>query len=316
MAGYAYPTSAYNSRAVTPREYEDLVSSYTADGIVGSPGLPSLVYGDGTLLGVKVRANRAVILRGLRWESGSTEVSVSVAANNTAGTSRKDLIVLRMTRNPWTVAPAVVQGTASANPIAPSPTYGEDTSTGVWEFPLAEVTVPYNDTATEAGQVRQVGWWLGRDGQYVCASTARPPHERGRIIFEHDTGRTYISTGSDWLITADDSTNLSLPLFDPIGNATGWNQTLNNLRRRNGHVFLQLSLQRTDGNIAAGATVTVGTLGDGFRPPWTIEAIGLVPSGGDARFTLYTNGTVQATLFGGLANGRYLVMHPVTFPAA
>lgn len=318
MAGYAYPTSAYNSRAVTPREYEDLVSAYTPDGIVGPYSLPSLVYGDGSMLGVKVRANRAVILRGLRWESGSTEVSVSVAANNSSGTVRKDLIVLRQSRNPWTVALAVVQGVAApaASATAPSPTYGEDTSTGVWELPLAEVTVPYNDTFTDAGQVRQVGWWLGRDGQIICASAVRPPHEVGRRIWEYDTGRSYISTGSSWIIAADDSGNFGLSFVDTGGNPTGWSASLNNIRRRNGWVIVALSPMRTGAAIAADGTSTIGVLGEGFRPPWTIEGLANAQSSGDGRATVYTNGTVQVTLYGGLAKDRYVNIHPLVFPAA
>ena len=318
MAGYAFPTSAYNSQAVTPKEYEDLVSAYTPDGIVGPFSLPSLVYGDGTLLGVKVRANRAVILRGLRWESGSTEVSVSVAANNSSGTIRKDLIVLRMSRNPWTVALAVVQGVAApaATATTPSPTYGEDTSTGMWEMPLAVVTIPYNDTATDSGQVVNAGWWLGRDGQTICHPDARPPHARGRRIWEYTTGRAYISDGTNWVAVGEDSGDFTLTFLDGGGNATGWTSALNHVRRRNGMVFMQVSPQRTGANIAAGATVTLGTLPDGFRPPWTIEAVGVSPSGGQARLSVFTNGSVTATLFDGLATNRYLVCHPITFPAA
>lgn len=169
------------------------------DGIIGTPALSDLVYADSSLLGVKIRANRSAMIRGLRWESGGTELTQTVDANTTPSTTRLDLIVLRLSRNPWTVGIAVVKGTPASSPTTPSPTYGVDTSTGVWELPLAVVTVPYNTATIGAGQCSFVGWYVGEDGQILCTSTNRPPHHPGRVITETDTGRGYVSVGGTWL---------------------------------------------------------------------------------------------------------------------
>jgi hypothetical protein len=313
VAGYAYPTTAHNSRAVTPREYEDLVHSTGPDGLIGSTTDQQLVFADSTLRGVKVRANRAAIIRGLRWESGITEESITLAANTTSGTSRIDLIVLRMTRNPWEVAPAVVQGTALANPTAPSPTYGTNTSTGVWELPLAEVTVPHNATVTNPGQVVPRAWYIGSDGQYRATSTTRPPHETGRRLWETDTGRLLVSTGSQWLTASDDATSAV-----SMASANWTAPTYNTLRKRNGWVMLAVTPQRVSGNFGAGVTTTMGTIPAGFRPVAEIESTGFAPSSGaDVVVKVAVNGTVTMTFYNaGISTGRFVNLPVITYPVA
>ncbi|MFG1846780.1 hypothetical protein [Micromonospora carbonacea] len=211
-----------------------------------------LVYADSTLLGVKVRASRSALLRGLRWDSGDTEVSLTVDANTTPGTTRKDLIVLRLSRNPWTIGLAVVKGSALATPTTPSPTYGEDTSTGVWELPLAEVTVPYNDTATDAGQCVPLAWYVGSDGQINCTSSTRPPHELGRKIRELDTGRSYESNGTTWVLLLADTGWLDLTA------EAGWTgaSTSIKIRAKNGTVWCRWDTHRVGSTVAAGALST------------------------------------------------------------
>ncbi|MBM0237745.1 hypothetical protein JNW88_12260 [Micromonospora sp. ATA32] len=273
MAGYAFPTTAYNARAVTPREYEDLMHPMAPDGLIGTPALPALVYADSSLLGVKVRANRAALLRGLRWESGITEVPLTVAPNNTAGTTRKDLIVLRLSRNPWTIGLAVVQGAAVTTPVTPSPTYGEDTSTGVWELPLAEVTVPYNDTLTDAGQCVPLAWYVGADGQILCTATpaTTPPHLAGRRKYETDTGREFVSNGTDWRVVMDDATGV-------ITAAGGISHSNAVLSRRNGQVTFALTVWRPNGPLNANTEYSLGNVPDGFRPLVKQPSTGVCPS--------------------------------------
>ncbi|GGM27236.1 hypothetical protein GCM10011608_10000 [Micromonospora sonchi] len=230
MAQYAYPTTAYNNRAVTPREYEDLMHPMAPDGLIGTPDLSDLVYADSSLLGVKIRATRAALIRGYRWESGETELTQTVDANTTSGTTRRDLIVLRLTRNPWTVAIAVIKGTPAASPTTPSPTYGTNTATGVWELPLAVVTVPFNTATVGAGQCVQIAWYVGEDGQMVSpTSSTLPPGNPGRRVYENSTGVIRVHNGTAWrkyaidletcpgTITADGTTlaNITSTTFVP-----------------------------------------------------------------------------------------------------
>ena len=198
--GYAYPTEAHFGRAVTPREYEELTAPQTPDGLIGHPGMDPLVYADSTIHGVRVRPGRDALVRGLRWVSGDND-QLLLDPNTTSGSTRIDLIVVRATRNPWNAGLAVVKGVAESNPVAPAPTYGTNTATGVWELPVAEVSVPYNTSSTAtlgAGQVTPKAWYVGADGQLLCTAATRPPHEAGRIIWQTDSHTMYISSGSTW----------------------------------------------------------------------------------------------------------------------
>jgi hypothetical protein len=289
LAGYLVPSTAHNARAVTPREYEDLMNPMAPDGVLGLPSDPALVYADGTLLGFKVRANQAALIRGHRWESGTTEVQVNVSANNSAGTTRKDLAVLRLTRNPWDASIQVVAGTASATPVTPSPTYGTDTSTGVWELPLAEITVPYNATNVGPSQCVPLAWYVGDDGQIVCTSTTRPPHQAGRAIYETDTGKRLLSDGTAWRTVSEDTGWVN------FSTASGWVSRTTRVRRVNGWVQLHCDVARAGTTLAADTASTIATLPDGFRPAVTFTAVGLpVSSSGQvSRVAIQTSGVVR-----------------------
>lgn len=268
MTGFAMPTTAHNARALTPREYEDLMFPAMPDGVFGHPADPPVVYADGSPLGLKIRANRVIYIRGLRYETGPAELPITLTANTTAGTSRRDLIVARMTRNPWDVAPAVVPGTAVASPVTPSPTYGSDTSTGVWEMPLAAATVNYNSTAVT---VTPLHWYVGSDGQIRCTTSTYPPREAGRAVWVHPEGRWEVSSGDNWLTAVEDSGITGITL------QSGYTAALNRVQRRNGLVVLSLEVSRTT-ELATATTVRsikVGQLPDGFHPtfdtPGTVQ---------------------------------------------
>lgn len=288
MAGYAYPTTAHNARAVTPEEYERLMYPAMPDGLAGIPSDPPLVYADGSGMTVRVRADRAGWLRGLRWESGPTELTISIAANGTAGTTRKDLIVLRMSRNPWDITVEKVQGVATATPVTPSATYGGDTSTGVWELPLAVVTVPAGDTAIEAVQVTPLAWYVGEDGQILCTDTTRPPHHPGRSAFETNTGRRILSDGTKWTVTVDDSGISSITL-EP-----GWTAALNRAQRRGGSVVLALNVRKST-TMAADSSVKVGKLPAGFLP--TFETPGSVQYESSAGLSMGLRATTAGDVY-------------------
>lgn len=199
--GYAYPTEAHFARAVTPREYEEL-HTHTPDGLIGHPSLDPLVYADSTIMGVRVRPDRGGMIRGLRWTSEAGD-TLTLDQNTTPGSTRIDLIVLRMTRNPWDAQLAVIKGVPSASPTAPTPTYGTNTATGVYEIPVAAVTVPYNASPSATvgpGQVEPRGWYVGDDGQLLCTKETRRfvPHVPGRRVTETDTGVQWTSNGSRW----------------------------------------------------------------------------------------------------------------------
>lgn len=304
MASDSYPRPGFNGGIVTEANYERLASPQAGDGLIGSPSDPALAYADGIgTRTVKIRANRGALVRGFRFDSGSTDVAMTLPAN-TSGSTRLDLIVLRLTRATWRVEETFIAGVAGSGTV---PTPVNDAS--FFDLPIASVTVANNATALGAGAVNPLAWYLGSDGQILCTASTRPPHERGRRIFETDSARALISNGVAWLPAADDSGPVSLTL------ASGWSSSVNVLHRVNGQVFLALSPQRTGAAVAAGATVTLGTLSAAFRPRSLFEGLAYSQSSGPGRYTVNPSGVVQLVVYEGLAQSRFVNLHPVTFPA-
>lgn len=198
MVSISYPSPAYNAGTVTDLEFERLSASQAPDGLIGYPTDPALVYanGSGTRV-VRIRPNRRGLVRGFEYDSGPSELTLTLAAN-TSGVTRVDLIVLRLDRATWTVKEAVVQGTPGSG--APSPTQNTG-SIGVWELPLAEVTVTNGATTLSAGTVVPVAWYLGDDGQILCTDETRPPTAEGRMFTEVDTDRTWHGNPLRLLVT-------------------------------------------------------------------------------------------------------------------
>jgi hypothetical protein len=236
------------------------------DGLAGLPSDPPLIYADGTALAVKVRANRGAWLRGLRLETGDTEQSIALTSNATAGTIRKDLFVWRMTRNPWDASIVRIPGTPLVSPTVPSPVYGADTSTGVWDLPLAVATINAGDEVTTLAKVTPLAWYVGEDGQILCTDTTRPPHHLGRTAYETNTKRWILSDGTDWTRVLDDSGVTAMT------REAGWTATRNEVRRRNGWVRAVITASRSTA-IAADSTVKALQLPAGCYPSSTEEGV-------------------------------------------
>lgn len=205
MADQSFPRAGYNSRAVVEREHEQLVAPLGASGLVGDPTSTSLVYGDSSGMQVKVRANRAATIRGTRWNSGTSDLVLSIGAN--AGATRIDLVVLRLSRDTgnnatsWKATPVVVAGT-SGSP-SPSPTRQDTTDgTGVWETPLAWVTVGTGAVTITAGNVENVAPYVAADGSGLILPSVNAlpyvitPHE-GQLVKLAD-GTLYRYESAAW----------------------------------------------------------------------------------------------------------------------
>ena len=123
---------------------------------------------DGLGMYVIVRLGKYALVRGYKWYSGTSNFNKTIAANS-SGNPRIDLVVLRLTRATWAVTVEVVQGTPAATPAVPALTQNTGSS-GVFEIPLAEVTVA-SGASTIAG-----GNCVARD-RYI--SSYRSIVERG-----------------------------------------------------------------------------------------------------------------------------------------
>lgn len=280
MASISYPRPAFNAGKVTELQYEHLASAQAADGVVGTPADQPLVYSDGTgIRTVKVRLGRRALVRGHMYESGTSDIPIELAAN-VSGAVRIDLIVLRLTRSTMRVQEAAITGTPGAGTPAGTNDTGD---TGVWDFPIARVTVASGATALAASTVTPTAWYLGDDGQILCTAgngstipSTRPPHQAGRRIFEVDTGKALISTGSSWVIEYEDTGWVGVSL------AAGWSSQGTRVRRVNGVVTMQLDIARAGTALAAGTPSNLANLAVEFRPLNTLNHVGWLVSSGAA----------------------------------
>ncbi|MDH6460108.1 hypothetical protein M2302_000259 [Micromonospora sp. A200] len=304
MAELSYPNPS-----VTQVQHERLMGGGSASGVFGHPADAPVVFAPGSgTREVRLRANRRALVEGYGWESDDTEVVLPSLAANSSGSTRVDLVVLRLDRAAWTVRAAVVPGTPGAG--APSPSYSTGTS-GTWELPLAEVTVDSGATTIAGSKVKSRAWYVGSDGQIRCTPDTRPPHEAGRVIWEHPTGAEFVSSGTSWMPVASDASGT-------ITAPTGFSHSGVVLHRRNGMVTVALTFWRPAAALNANTEYKVGTVQDGFRPVKQTPSVGICPSNQSVlTYSVDTNGVVLINPGAqSIPANRSCVLASMTYPHA
>jgi hypothetical protein len=236
MAESSWPDPA-DGRVVDDRQYELLAA--------------------GSGLQVLVRANLYGSLRGHGWTSGPTNVPRTIAANG-SGSTRTDLVVLRLERSTWQVRTAVVQGSPGAGAPALTRQTGD---TGVFEIPLGEVTVPAGASSIAAENVRaRTLYQAGTIRPVTAAADVQSLLAAGEVMYE--SGRWLGWTGTAAVPIYEDTGWVSLSA------AGGW--ALNNVARvkkTNGVIRVRLSVQCINGVTTADADGSVAVnLPSQFRP--------------------------------------------------
>lgn len=295
MAQASWPSPDYNDRVVTDAEYELLSARFSDDGVYGSPA-DSAVVTAAPGLNVQVSADVGASVRGHYWTSGSAPFTLPVTAN-ASGQTRYDRVVLRLDRSTWQVTAAVRQGA----PGSSAPSLVRDTGgTGLWEVPVAQVTVPNGATSVT----------VQRQEQYVgtrirpCNSSSRPLFpQRGEQAFETDTGRLVLWTGTTWAVLHEpgQSTIPTVPL-------SGWETSVETvLELERGLVTCRLgSWKRTGGTLAAATNIRLPiTIPEAYRHPTRAQYAGA-----------YVTGQKPARITVNAANAEdgqgqvYLTQHP------
>lgn len=191
MAESTWPAAA-TSRVVTDAQYEILGRGFACDGIL-APSATTAVYGDSSGRQVKVRANKAGLVRGHGWDAGATDTILPIAANS-SGSTRYDVVVLRYSRSTYAVAATVVQGTGGAGVPAITRDAG---TTGSWDVPVAVVTVANGASTITAGNVVDVAPLITVAGDLVYPSIAA----RGYSHPSPTVGdRCFLSDGLVWSV--------------------------------------------------------------------------------------------------------------------
>lgn len=345
MAETSWPSPNHNSRAVDDTEFEQLTHPEAGDGLIGTPADTSFAYADGSGMNVKIRSGKFALVRGHMYSSGASDLTKTVTAN-ASGLTRVDLLVLRLTRATWDVTSEVKAGA----PGSGAPALTQDTgTTGVFEIPVATITVPSGDVSISSDQVVAAGYYLG-EPLIVCTSSTRPGHAPGRRIWETDTAITYVSTGAAWrllqptvftsstrpshqaglLIYESDTARLMMStgaawrvVGDEAGVVavsiqSGCSASANSLLRRNGFATLALTVRKETG-LAAGQATQVATVASGFRPQFEVSTSMAYPtgSGQSLRMSVSTDGAVRIHTPTGLQwNGDRDILGSVTWPVA
>lgn len=189
MAITAYP---FENQDTTESQFSAWARELQDIGVVGSFGEASLrVTADSTGMQVKVSAGAAIV-RGFYLSSTAVETKTIDAATSQP---RIDVVVARLDPAADTITLEVVKGTASATPTAPALT---QTDTGIYEMPLAQVTVPASAATIATGNVAEVRPYIGhRVG--VWTTTTRPAAPRvGRLGLNRTTSVWEFWTGTAW----------------------------------------------------------------------------------------------------------------------
>lgn len=190
MSISSYP---FDGQAVSEGQYSylfrELASHSGVADPAGSGGTSFNVFGDSSGMLVKVSPGFAVV-RGHAVQSTATE-SVTIAAASAA--QRYDRIVLRLDPTANSITIAVVQGSSGGG--VPALT---QTDTGIYEFPLATVSVPVGAATITAGNVTGEREFLGNTvGAWTTATRPGTPR-KGRLGLNTSTNTWEYWDGSQW----------------------------------------------------------------------------------------------------------------------
>lgn len=262
MAIDSFPNTAHASRAVTLAEHEQLAAPLTGSGLVGYTGVAP-VYADSTGRQVKVRAGVHGLIRGTKFVN-ATETVVAVTTN-TSGNPRKDLLVARLDRSTYQVSFVVIAGVAAATPLAPSPVRTDSIDgSGVFDQPLAEITLANAYTTIADLNLVNRAWWLSKSG-YQGFDAAKPPIEPGALFKAADAGITYVGGAAKWQPIYR---NISATLAAPAG----WSALEFEVSRSGDAVSANLRIARSGSAYGPTGSPQFGPVGVDYRPAKTVWA--------------------------------------------
>lgn len=188
MSISSYP---FDGQAVSEGQYSYLFRELAShSGVADSIGGTGFnVFGDSSGMQVKVNPGFAIV-RGHAVQSTATEV-VTIAAASAA--QRYDRVVLRLDPTANSITIAVVQGTSGGG--VPALT---QTDTGIYELPLATVSVPVGAATITAGNVTSEREFLGNSvGGWTTATRPKNPRT-GRLGLNVSTNTWEFWDGTQW----------------------------------------------------------------------------------------------------------------------
>jgi hypothetical protein len=190
MTQNSYP---FADQPTTEAEYSEGFSRMQLTGVDGAPADNALrVFADSTGMQVKVPAGFAIV-RGHFYQN-TEEVLLELAPSGTA--PRRDLVILRLDASVDAIVLAVVQGTPSVTPTDPNLT---QIPGGLWEEPIARVTVAASSSTVGASDVQDLRRFLGTQFGRWRTSTRPTNPLTGTAGFNTTTGVPELWNGTAWV---------------------------------------------------------------------------------------------------------------------
>jgi hypothetical protein len=292
MAEDSYPSSARAAGVLTDAEYEALAALYVPSGIFGLPTDPYPVYTAGDAnRGVRFRAGSVGLVRGARYATGGVDVIVQAAANS-SGSNRLDLAVWECDHDSDNEVRAAIK-TGSSATVPPTPTQ-QAPGAGVWQFPVAVITVPTGATTLAADKTAKCGWWLAPPPLLTSTTSQRPPNVAGQGIFEFESASRLVGNGAgNWVGTIADSGWVNCTM-GPGMTAGGLGCKA---RRINGVAYGVIMAQRTGGALGNGQDVKLCQLPAGFEPNTKQQCGGYLDGGNIWEGEIRPDGSVWALYY-------------------
>jgi hypothetical protein len=291
QASWPSPSHGTPARAVTDAEYPHL-APWASDGIFQSA--TDVVYANSSGREIHVRAEKYGLVQGHAWYSGSAEFALTIGAN-ASGSTRTDTAVLRLDRSTWDVTIEVRAGT----PGSGAPTLVRDAGdTGLWEIPVADVTVDNGVSVIASGKVTPRPL-LQSGAVRACSliTDIQPALATGDIVYETSTGRWLVWTSSGAVPFVGETPWITFPYasgFASAGGSPGYGLVYVGSSTR---LKLRGQIKKSSGaSFSLNAGVTIGTLPGGYSPAATrfVPIATQYTTASAARLNINTNGTLVA----------------------
>lgn len=320
MAETSFPVAGGDG--VTDAVYERLMGPVMGSGRVAYSLDPTpsqlttpAVYADSTGRQVKVLPDQAAVVRGFRWESGPTPLTVALDAN-TSGNPRLDLIVLRLDRSTFTVRVAKINGAPAAAPSQPAPIQDAGPG-GVWDLPLASVRVTSSGVSGQptiaAADVSDAAWWVQTPG-VMARYGVGPSPSPNQFLSHTDTNRLYRAVGTTWTLLGERSD------YVRINPASGWTNDVIYVRRINGWTWFQCQVALNVSDRPAGTDLTICTIPSMYRPDGLTSVSGVAWMGPNQICRIEVNGSTGVVMAlnypSTYPTGQGLYIHPMTWPGS
>jgi hypothetical protein len=189
MAELSWP---FENQNTTETQYSELFKRLQNNGAAGDPGSTSLrVTGDSSGMNVKMAAGFGLV-RGHMYQN--TDV-LTLTVSTAAASPRIDLAVLELNPTANTIEAKVIAGTPATTPSAPSLT---QTSDGIFQLALAQISVAGSATTISAGNVADLRPFLGSQWGVWTNDTRPASPIAGRAGFNTTSGRPEYWDGTAW----------------------------------------------------------------------------------------------------------------------